>query len=96
MQVQPQVQIQLPPISITSTVIDTNTIKCAVENYIGINCISYIDSVYITNTKMTHFISFKLVKMNDHLRQFILDLEGCIAIKYNHHVFIAVSNLYDV
>lgn len=88
--------MQLPPISITSAVIDTLTIKHAVEKYIGLNCVSDIDSVFITNTQMTHFISFKPIEMNARTKQFILDLEGFVSIKYKQYTFIAVSNFYDV
>ena len=88
--------MQMPPITITSTTVDTTTIKCAIEKYIGLNCVSDIDSIYITNTQMTHFISFKPVEINDRTKQFILDLESFVPIKYNQHTFIAVSNFYDV
>ena len=93
---QPQMQLQLPPISITSATCDTRTIKNAVEEYIGLSCIADIESVYITDTKMTHFITFKKVDMSDSIKQFILDLGGCVPISYKKHTFIAVSNFYDV
>ena len=89
-------QMQLPPISITTSTCETITIKRAVENYIGVKCIHDIDSVYITETKMTHFITFKKVDVSDTIKKFILDLGGCVPIPYKNKTFIAVSNLYDV
>ena len=88
--------MQVPPISITSSTCDSRTIKEAVENYIGINCIHEIESVYITDTKMTHFITFKKVDLSDTIKKFIMDLGGCVPIQYKKHMFIAVSNFYDV
>ena len=67
-----QMQMQVPPISITSATCDSRTIKNAVEEYIGINCIDDIESVYITDTKMTHFITFKKVDVSENIKKFIL------------------------
>ena len=88
--------MEIPPISITASVIDTTTIKDAVNTHIGTDCIKDIDSVYISDTMMTHFITFKKVNVTDDIKHFIKELGGCVPIKYKHHTFIAISNMYDI
>jgi hypothetical protein len=88
--------MEIPPISITSSTIDSSTIKDAVNNYLGVNCIKDVDSVYISDTLMTHYITFKKVDLTHEIKSFIKELGGCVPIKYKHHTFIAISNMYDI
>jgi hypothetical protein len=88
--------MEIPPISITSPTIDTTTIKDAVQTHLGVKCIKDIDSVYISDTMMTHFITFKKVDVTQDIKSFIKELGGCVPIKYKHHTFIAISNMYDI
>ena len=88
--------MEIPPISITCQTIDTTTVKDAVETYIGTQCIKDIDSVYISDTLMTHYITFKPTPMTDTLKTFIKELSGCVPIKYKTYTFMAISNMYDV
>ena len=88
--------MEIPPISITSSTIDTTTIKDAVQTHLGVKCIKDIESVYISDTLMTHFVTFKKVELTDKIKTFIKDLGGCVTIKYKHHTFIAISNMYDI
>jgi len=86
----------IPPISITTQTMETCTIKNAIHQHLGINCIHDIDSIYITNTKMIYYITFKQIELNETIKKFIKELNGFVSIKYNHHTFIAVSNIYDL
>ena len=88
--------MEIPPISITSSTIDSNTIKDAVQAHLGTKCIKDIDSVYISDTLMTHFITFKKVELTGDMKTFLKELGGCVPIKYKHHTFIAISNMYDI
>ena len=88
--------MELPPISITSPVIDSSTIKYAVQTYIGSDCIKDVESVYISDTLMTHFITFNRTPVTAEMKAFVKDLGGCVPIKYKHHTFIAISNMYDI
>ena len=88
--------MEIPPISITASVIDTRTIKDAVHQHLGSECIKDIDSVYISDTLMTHFITFDKVIKTNKMKDFIKELGGCVTIKYKHHTFIAISNMYDI
>jgi hypothetical protein len=88
--------MEIPPISITSSTIDSNTIKDAVQAHLGTKCIKDIDSVYISDTLMTHFITFKKVELTSDMKTFLKELGGCVPIKYKHHTFIAISNMYDI
>jgi len=89
-------KMEIPPISITSSTIDSATIRDAVNNHLGIKCIKDVESVYISDTLMTHFITFDKVNKSDKLKTFIQGLGGCVPIKYKHHTFIAISNMYDI
>ena len=64
--------------SITTSTCSSLLIKKAVENYIGESC--SIESGYTTDTKMTHFITFKKS----------IEFKGFIPIIYKHHTFIAI------
>jgi len=88
--------MELPPISITSPVIDSKTIKDAVQAYLASECVKDMESVYISDTLMTHFITFNKVPVSNNLKSFVKDLGGCVPIKYKHHTFIAISNMYDI
>lgn len=88
--------MELPPISITSPVIDSLTIKTAVQMHIGVECIKEIESVYISDTMMTHFITFNKTPVTTNMKLFVKELGGCVPIKYKHHTFIAISNMYDI
>jgi len=88
--------MELPPISITSPVIDSFTIKKAVHMHIGVECIKEIESVYISDTMMTHFITFNKTPITNNMKMFVKELGGCVPIKYKHHTFIAISNMYDI
>ena len=88
--------MEIPPISITSPTIDSATIKDAVQDHIGTECIKDIDSVYISDTLMTHYITFNKIAKSEKLKAFIQDLGGCVSIKYKQHTFIAISNMYDI
>lgn len=88
--------MELPPISITSPVIDSATIKTAVQMHIGAECIRDIESVYISDTMMTHFITFNKTPVTTNMKTFVKELGGCVPIKYKHHTFIAISNMYDI
>lgn len=88
--------MEIPPISITYQTIDTNTLKDAIEQHIAVKCVKDIDSQYISETLMTHYITFKPTPLTDEVKQFIKELSECATIKYKHHTFIAISNVYDV
>lgn len=88
--------MEIPPISITSSTIDTTTIKDAVQAHLGVKCIKDIESVYVSETLMTHFITFKKVDLTNEMKTFLKELGGCVSIKYKHHTFIAISNMYDI
>jgi hypothetical protein len=88
--------MEIPPISITSSTIDTTTIKDAVHAHLGVKCVKEIESVYISETLMTHFITFQKVELTSVMKTFLRELSGCVAIKYKHHTFIAISNMYDI
>ena len=88
--------MEIPPISITSSTIDSSTIKDAVQTHLGTKCIRDIDSVYISDTLMTHFITFQKVEFTNEIKTFVKELGGCVPIKYKHHTFIAISNMYDI
>ena len=88
--------MELPPISITSQVIDSTTIKNAVQTHLATECVKDIESVYISDTLMTHFITFNKTPLTKNLKEFVKELGGCVPIKYKHHTFIAISNMYDI
>ena len=88
--------MEIPPISITSSTIDSATIRDAVNNHLGIKCIKDVESVYISDTLMTHYITFKKVDLTSDIKTFIRELGGCVPIKYKHHTFMAISNMYDI
>jgi len=88
--------MEIPPISITCQTIDTTTVKDAVEHHIGVKCIKDVDSVYISDTLMTHYITFKPTPLTNAVKTFIKELSGCVPIHYKHHTFMAISNMYDV
>ena len=88
--------MEIPPISITCQTIDTTTIKKAIEEHLGSNCVNDIDSVYISETLMTHYVTFKPTPLTNSVKTFVKELSGCVPIKYKHHTFMAISNMYDV
>lgn len=88
--------MELPPISITSPVIDSATIKNAIQEHLGSVCVKDIDSVYISDTMMTHFVTFNKSPVTNNMKNFVKELGGCVPIKYKHHTFIAISNMYDI
>ena len=88
--------MEIQPISITYQTIDTTTIKDAIEAHLNAKCVKDIDSQYISDTLMTHYITFKPTPMTPELKEFIKELSECVTIKYKHHTFTAITNMYDV
>lgn len=88
--------MSIPPISITYKTIDTITIKDAIESHLNAKCVKDVDSQYISDTLMTHYITFKPTPLTPELKDFIKGLSECVTIKYKHHTFMAISNVYDV
>ena len=88
--------MEIQPISITYQTIDSSTIKDAIEAHIGAKCVKDIDSQYISDTLMTHYITFHKTPLTDNIKEFIKDLSDCVTIKYKHHTFTAITNVYDV
>jgi len=88
--------MEIQPISITYQTIDATTIKDAIEEYLNVKCVKDIDSQYISDTLMTHYITFKPIPLTDQVKTFIKELSDCVTIKYKHHTFVAVSNVFDV
>ena len=88
--------MEIQPISITYQTIDSTTIKNAIEAHIGAPCVKNIDSQYISDTLMTHYVTFKPTPLTDNVKTFIKELSDSVTIKYKHHTLIAITNVYDV
>ena len=60
--------MSIPPISITYQTVDSKTIKDAIETHLNAKCVKDIDSQYISDTLMTHYITFKPTPMTPELK----------------------------
>jgi len=45
---------------------------------------------------MTHYITFHKTPLTDNVKEFIKELSECVTIKYKHHTFTAITNVYDI